>query len=168
MIQVVNLLRIYLLLHAGGVNYMRFLSLIIHPSTMVHVKEAVVFKIWLQICAMWDIKSPKGWMERLYEFYKLALQVTILIFWGITIYLMLFTDDSVGKLIGNYLPWFHALVIFFISWIGMFLAMPTLQKLLTFKCEAVPACWDTLLGQQRQSYKRFIFLHGRLMLVILI
>jgi len=104
MIQVVNLLRIYIFLHAEGLNLMRLLSLILRPSKMSHVREARLFKILLQIIAMWDIKNPKGWMDRLYEFYKLGLQSTILIFWGINIYLVLFSDESFGILIGNYLP----------------------------------------------------------------
>jgi hypothetical protein len=144
---------------------MQFLSLVLHPSKMSHVREAGLFKILLQICAMWDIETPNGWMERLYEFYKLALQVTILIFMGLNVYIMLFLDaSSVGNLLGNYLPWFHGMAVFFIFWVGLFLAMPTLQKLLALKCEAAPFFRETVLRQQRRSYKRFIFLHGRLIL----
>lgn len=130
---------------------------------MSHVREARLFKILLQMCALWDIDTPKGWKERLYEFYKLALQVIILIFLGIIVYMMLFLDaSSVGDLLGNYLPWFHGMAVFFISWVGLFLAMPTLQKLLALKCEAAPFFRETVLRQQRRSYKRFIFLHGKL------
>jgi hypothetical protein len=161
MIQVVNLLRIHIFLHAGGLNLLRFLSLILHPSKMSHVREARLFKILLQIIAMWDIKHPKGWMDRLYEFYKLGLQSTILIFWGINIYLLLFSYESFGILFGNYLPWFNAILIFFVSWIGLFLAMPTLQKLLALKCKTVHACGRSLFGQQRQNSKWFIILHCR-------
>jgi len=115
----------------------------------------------LRICGIWKAEDPKGFWENLYIGFKVCLQVSLLIYWVVNIYLMFSKKEEIKVMFGVFSAWFHVVIITILLMTVFFVNISKLKKLLKQQIEVKPC----QLGWHFKNYQRkavpFIVLYGK-------